>query len=365
MSAGNPLLFKVYRRLVFFLASWGGARALFGRLNAWTSPSAEGLPWRLSVSYRLLWLRMLYAPGSRAVRDRAAALNSRAAAFCAAGGFPEAPERPVPAFDWVTRPPEAFVREYIDRIPGPVVLKGFASDMAARGGWTVDGFVDRFPDAEVQFIEGDRGRLEQVRTEGRYAHNAETLFGEDPALEEELPVDRLVPFAGSLEYFYSQMFLGYKATGSPLHCANTWNFFLMIDGTKKWTFIDPAHSEFVHAALTGNMVYGISESLSFPRAVDFEKHPMFRYCPRSTVLLEPGDVLLNPPWWWHAIENLSPSSVGVSTRWSSALMCEPTHRMFLLLQMLSRNFWKCEDDMLRPARRDRAAERRVRERVTH
>ena len=366
MHSRDALWLKVFRRLRFFLATWGFTRALLGRhLNVYAPTDTPQLSPPLSLSFRWLWVRMLRSPGSDTVRTQAEALSRRAVAYCAKRGFPEAPERPLPTFDWETRSAQEFVREHIDRIPCPVVLKGFGRDTPAVRDWSVDSFVDRFPDAEVQFIEGDRGRLERVRSEGRYAHNAETLFGEDDRLEAELQVDRLVPYAGSLEYHYSQMFLGYKSTGSPLHAANTWNFFLMVNGAKRWTFIDPDHFEFVHTALTDNLVYWLSDSLSFPHFVDAERHPMFRYCPRYTVVLEPGDVLLNPPWWWHAIENLTPSSVGVSSRWSSQLMTEPTNRMFLMLQMLSRQFWKVENEMLRPAKRDRAAERRVRERATH
>ena len=333
--------------------------------HVYAAPDTPRLPRSLSLAYRWLWLQMLVAPDDGGLRREAEALGRRAAAYCAGQGFPEHPDAPLPSFDWRNRSAQEFVREHIDRIPCPVVLKGFAADSRAVVEWSVDSLVDRFSNVEVQFIEGDRGPLELVRTQGRYAHNAETLFAEDPGLEEALEVDRLRPYAGNLAYHYSQMFLGYKATGSPLHAANTWNFFLMVDGAKKWTFIDPEHSEFVHATLTENMVYCLSESLTFPHAVDGERHPMFRYCPRYTVLLEPGDVLLNPPWWWHAIENVTPSSVGVSSRWSSPLMTEPTNRMFLLLQMLSGRFWQVETEMLRPPKRDQTTERRTRERVTH
>jgi len=364
--ACHPLLLKLDRRLRFFLSTWGFTRAFFGRhLNVYAQDDTPRLPRGLELSYRWLWLRMLRAPNDAALRAEAEQLGRRAADYCAMHGFAEHPEWPLPTFDWRHRSAEEFVHEHIEQIPCPVVLKGFAADSSAVVEWSVDSLVDRFPDVDVQFIEGDRGPLARVRSDGRYAHNAETLFAQDPALEAALEVERLRPFAGHLSYHYSQMFLGCRATGSPLHAANTWNFFLMVDGAKKWTFINPEHSEFVHATLTDNMVYGVSDSLTFPHAVDPERHPMFRYCPRYTVLLEPGDVLLNPPWWWHAIENVTPSSVGVSSRWSSPLMNEPTNRMFLMLQMLSGRFWQVETEMLYPPKQDQAQERRTRERVTH
>jgi hypothetical protein len=37
------------------------------------------------------------------------------------------------------------------------------------------------------------------------------------------------------------------------------------------------------------------------------------------VTLEPGDVLFNPTWNWHNVENLSEESVAVSSRWIQPL----------------------------------------------
>merc|ERR1719261_369418 len=34
-----------------------------------------------------------------------------------------------------------------------------------------------------------------------------------------------------------------------------------------------------------------------------------RWCFRS------ADVMLNPPWWWHAIRNVSDETVAVASRW--------------------------------------------------
>ena len=33
--------------------------------------------------------------------------------------------------------------------------------------------------------------------------------------------------------------------------------------------------------------------------------------PRLEVILEPGDVLFNAPWWWHTVENLDDLTVGL------------------------------------------------------
>ena len=34
-----------------------------------------------------------------------------------------------------------------------------------------------------------------------------------------------------------------------------------------------------------------------PNTADVSLHPLWALCPRYEVQLEPGDLLLNPPWW--------------------------------------------------------------------
>jgi ribosomal protein L16 Arg81 hydroxylase len=46
-----------------------------------------------------------------------------------------------------------------------------------------------------------------------------------------------------------------------------------------------------------------------------EDFPLWRYCPRYETVLEPGDVLFNPSWWWHRIMNESSPTIGCATRW--------------------------------------------------
>ena len=48
--------------------------------------------------------------------------------------------------------------------------------------------------------------------------------------------------------------------------------------------------------------------------------PLYRYVPKYVAHLKPGDVLFNPRWWWHAVDNLTPSSNGVTTRWTTPLV---------------------------------------------
>ena len=42
---------------------------------------------------------------------------------------------------------------------------------------------------------------------------------------------------------------------------------------------------------------------------------LFQNCPHQEVILEPGDVLLIPPYYWHSVRNLDSRTHAVATRW--------------------------------------------------
>jgi hypothetical protein len=44
-----------------------------------------------------------------------------------------------------------------------------------------------------------------------------------------------------------------------------------------------------------------------------QRFPLFRYVPKYTVHLKPGDVLYVPPWWWHEVTNHG-ETIGVPVR---------------------------------------------------
>ncbi len=115
---------------------------------------------------------------------------------------------------------------------------------------------------------------------------------------------------------FAQFFLGRKGTGAPLHFAYAWNFFYMVDGTKKWYFIEPndfylAYPRFGSGSTAGAM-FGL-----YPDDFRDDITPALKYCPYYVAELKPGDVLLNPAYWAHAVKNITDKSVGIATRWTA------------------------------------------------
>mmetsp|Transcript_6092 Transcript_6092/g.11642 ORF Transcript_6092/g.11642 Transcript_6092/m.11642 type:complete len:117 (-) Transcript_6092:168-518(-) len=57
-------------------------------------------------------------------------------------------------------------------------------------------------------------------------------------------------------------------------------------------------------------------------------------------VLEPGDVLFNPPWQWHMIDNLEATSIGVASRYLMPVTQHYQNTVHSSLQFLSSYIWR-------------------------
>lgn len=117
-----------------------------------------------------------------------------------------------------------------------------------------------------------------------------------------------------------QLFLGVvKGTGTALHAAYTNNFYLMIQGEKKWTFFNPNQIALLYPNFHKKGIYMASQSrfLNMDTHTMIKKFPLIQYAERYEVELEEKDILYNPKSWFHSVYNKTEISVACSTRWSN------------------------------------------------
>ena len=222
----------------------------------------------------------------------------------------------IPEYDWKKGSPEEFYELFVKN-PKPVILRSFSHDSEAVKKWKFETMLEKYGDEDVILTrkekDGILGKLREVDDPKVYLHNCEVLFNKYPELMEDLALERMSPYIKK-GLGYAQLFIGRKGTGTPFHCAGTWNWFNMLDGKKTWYFIDPEYSYFAYPFMVLGQVASFMMCL-YPEDVDLDKYPLWKWCPYYQATLNPGDVLLNPPWWWHAIRNITPTSVAVASRW--------------------------------------------------
>jgi hypothetical protein len=95
------------------------------------------------------------------------------------------------------------------------------------------------------------------------------------------------------------------------HFDQDYNFFIQLVGQKRFTFFPPKDSEYLHP-------YPRSHPLWHKSQMDYHRPNLDRFTDYARAeareaVVEPGDVLYLPPYWWHHVETLSNTSVSLST----------------------------------------------------
>jgi hypothetical protein len=250
-------------------------------------------------------------------------LSNRYIEQCKAANYtPQKSEVPIPEYDWKNGTPEEFYQTFVAK-PHPVILRGFMKNKKLLKELSWDKVLGKYGEEDVfltkKELDGYPGKLKEVNNDNVYLHNSEVIFNKYPEIRSDFEYEGLEPYL-KMKVGYEQIFVGKKGTGSPFHNASVYNMFYQIDGVKRWWFVDPYDTFLAYPII----LFGKAASVLFvlwPSAYNVEAFPLFKYCPVYTAELQPGDVLFNPPWWWHSIKNVTETTVAVASRWHTDGIC--------------------------------------------
>lgn len=226
----------------------------------------------------------------------------------------------------------------------PFVVRGLIKDFDCVKKWNLDYFEKEYGDIEmlsfsdnksVSYSNGTSTKLKSCNSENNlctlkeiiqgirngepvYVNNISKLFSISEQARKELNLDKMGNIMNTQMFkypqdninFMSQLFFGGKNTGTNLHCASNINFFFNIKGRKHWGFIDPKYTDLIKCQTSDQGLFSISEDDYFSKD---EKNPFLKI-PRYETILEPGDFLFNPAWYWHAVKNKTDYTIAVANR---------------------------------------------------
>lgn len=231
--------------------------------------------------------------------------------------------------------------EFLDRFvsrPAPFVFRGAARGWRCCREWSLASLARRFGEEPVRLLalEGLRDGAARAQDETiTLAELARRIAAggadylrfapiERSELRADLDLDWLRARRGAPEHPGPlQFFIGGRGTRTPLHCETPGNFYVQVEGRKRWWLYPPASLLFL-APPAARMQHFYTEG--DPEAPDPATHPLLALADRWETVLEPGDVLWFPPFWWHDVRNLSPATVAVGYRTfsvASALRSSP------------------------------------------
>jgi len=253
----------------------------------------------------------------------------------------------------------------------PFVVRGLIKDFECVKKWNLNYFENEYGDIDMLSFSdnnvsykqnkgsnlkvcNDKNNLctlkeiiEGIRNgEPVYVNNISKLFSVSEQAKSELDLDKMGEIMNNKMFknpresnsFVSQLFLGGKNTGTNLHCASNINFFFNIYGKKHWGFIDSKYTDLIRCQTSNQGLFAASEDDYFSKD---EKNPFLKI-PRYETILEPGDFLFNPAWYWHAVKNKTDYTIAVANRYMSTYILSPfeeipmmNNKFFTFLQIFS------------------------------
>ena len=239
------------------------------------------------------------------------------------------------------------IQQMFQNGPIPMVFEGLAAQSEAVERWSAAYFKEHYGDFQVCVDTpenpGEMASIAEIVNEihsgldgTRYVHNVADIFNQHPELEAQLPLHLFKERLGTIGKLRGiQLFLGGRGTYTGYHCAGGVNLFFNIAGEKEWFFVHPQCSPWMYGEMHYTGIYAFSP-------VDYRKtpeeqsqtYPLYSQVPVYKAYLRPGDVLINPPWWWHAVNNLTPETIGCATRWWIPKLCDP-NPLYTVISSLS------------------------------
>jgi len=245
---------------------------------------------------------------------------------------------------------EELQKEYIKK-GIPVVLEGAAKDWACVKEWDLDYFKQRYGDEEILLVNHDSfddvpekkllaDVLNEIRSDASKYLRFYPLLQKHPEHLLDFDLKWLRSARHKIKWDENfQVFMGGESSETQLHNALSCNLFTQIHGEKEWVLYPPYYSMIFDPEPAQNvyrMTSSAQGSLFKPFHPDYKAHPLFEYMDGVKVTLKPGDVLYNPPYWWHAVKNTT-DSIGVGYRWLPPLHSLRQAPLYFLLDLCATN----------------------------
>jgi len=123
-------------------------------------------------------------------------------------------------------------------------------------------------------------------------------------------LEELSEDTGCGKHVSSQLFVSSNGCRTGMHYDVTDNFYIQVRGRKRVLLASPAAWPYLYP-------YPLHHSLNRRSRVtasnpDVAKHPKFLKCRAMEVVLEPGDVLFIPAYWWHEVSSLDDACISLN-----------------------------------------------------
>jgi lysine-specific demethylase 8 len=241
----------------------------------------------------------------------------------------------------------------------PVVFEGAAADWPAIKKWSPDYLMQFCGNDEVDVLDGQhwtvsrndttvvstaesrlrvRDLMETVKNGGAWYGAFLELLDKYADLRNDLDLSfveryghtrRTLPWQRNI---LAKMYVGGPGTATSFHCAGVSNLYLQAYGRKKWVLVAPEQTPFMYPAPQRGINWQSRVDFRDP---DYNACPLYRLVDRHETILEPGDILWNPPFVWHGVANVT-ESIAVSLWWINVTRGFANNFLYSALTLMGR-----------------------------
>jgi hypothetical protein len=246
---------------------------------------------------------------------------------------------------------EEFKNHYVKK-GIPVVMEGAAKDWDCVKNWSLEYFKKLHGDDEIVLVDNnDPGKdfelitlaevIDNIRSGGKKYFRFYPLLSRHPEHLKDFDYEwlRKRKTRGSHNDVF-QVFIGGQGTFTSMHNANPPNIFVQAYGEKKWVLYSHYYTPIIDPWPARNLYRDApakkQQGPFNPFEPDFtEQYELFKYVDGYSVHLKPGDILWNPPFYWHTVENET-DSIGVGYRWLDLMYAWKISPLYLTLDLFIR-----------------------------
>ena len=261
--------------------------------------------------------------------DRFRRWNINALEHCFSG-MPRGEIKNVPVIEHFT--PDEIYENYI-RAKQPVVLKGAAKNWRATKNWSFEYFKHNYGKDDVfiadeKFIRNKKGTCYEIKLLPYKmadfvdaVNNGENLylkflptFRQHPELLEHIDSSSMSSWSQNISDKYeitNEFYMGGKDSITHLHTERSHIFHACITGKKRWRLYGPENTIFLYPVPARTLFIASEVNFMDP---DYDLHPWFQFANGYETVLDKGDILYFPAYYWHAVENLT-AAISVNYLW--------------------------------------------------
>ncbi|MEN8129653.1 MAG: cupin-like domain-containing protein [Pseudomonadota bacterium] len=194
---------------------------------------------------------------------------------------------------------------------------------------------------DIMHVENDR--LVKEYCDLGYIHQLSAYAQKkDSWLRKKYPIGKVIS---------KQLFIQPERSHTLWHVEPGDNYFIQIAGRKRWRFVHPHYTPGMYPVVKDHSAYHASriDGREAHDVIARRGFPLYSYVPKYTAVVEPGDILYMPNYWWHTVSNLPGShTISLTFRTISDLnLLSPTWE---ILRYLDPTSWRIRKKMLKHGR---------------